>query len=223
MIGRSALLVGATGLVGGHCLDLLLADEAYDHVRTLGRRGVERRDPKLEQHAVDFERPADYAPVASAEDVFCCLGTTIQAAGSRAAFRRVDFEYPLGVAEAAARNGAEQFLLVSSIGADPRSRFLYTRTKGELERAVAELPFAAVHIFRPSLLLGRRREHRAGERIAQALFAATSAVWVGPLRPYRGIEARAVARAMVAVAKRRASGAHVYASDEIALLAASGE
>ena len=117
---RTALLLGATGLVGGHCLDLLLADAAYDAVVTLGRRPLGRSHPKLTHHVVDFDRLAEAASLIEARDVFCCLGTTMKKAGSKEAFRKVDYEYPVAAARIAAANGAEQYLLISALGAGTR-------------------------------------------------------------------------------------------------------
>lgn len=215
---RSALLLGATGLVGGHCLDLLLDDPAYGSVLFLGRRPLPREHPKLRQEVIDFDRLRDHADRVRGQDVFCCLGTTIRKAGSREAFRRVDLEYPRGVAEIAARTGAERFLLVSAMGADPRSRVFYNRVKGEAEEAVRTLPFKEVVILRPSLLLGERPEHRPGEELAQRVLAPLSGLMVGPLRRYRPVEARVVARAMVRLAKGGARGVRVVESDEVQAL-----
>ncbi|HEX7243690.1 MAG TPA: oxidoreductase [Longimicrobiaceae bacterium] len=214
---RTALLLGATGLVGGHCLDLLLADDAYGHVTVVGRRPVSREHPKLRQHTVDFDRLADSAALFDdARDVFCCLGTTIRAAGSREAFRRVDLEYPREAAELASRAGAERFLLVSAMGADPGSRVFYNRVKGEAEEAVRALPFREVVILRPSLLMGERTERRPAEALAQRMMGPLSFLLSGPLLKYRPVEGRTVARAMVRLAKAGGTGARVVESDEIA-------
>ncbi|HEV2147986.1 MAG TPA: NAD(P)H-binding protein [Longimicrobiaceae bacterium] len=218
MEARSALLLGATGLVGGHLLDLLLEDPAYGSVTTLGRRPVPREHPRLRQETVDFARLRDFAERIRAQDVFCSLGTTIRAAGSREAFRRVDLDYPRAVAEAAARNGAERFLLVSALGADTGSSLFYNRVKGEAEEAVRTLPFQEVVILRPALLLGERGEHRPGEELAQRLMPKLSRFLVGPLRKYRPVEARAVAAAMVRLAKAGGRGVRVVESDAIQAL-----
>lgn len=215
---RSALLLGATGLVGGHVLDLLLDDPAYGGVRVLGRRPVPREHPELRQETVDFDRLRDCAELVRAQDVFCCLGTTIRAAGSREAFRRVDLDYPRAVAEAAARNGAERFLLVSAMGADAGSSIFYNRVKGEAEDAVRTLPFQEVVILRPSLLLGERAEHRPGEALAQRVMPRLSPLMRGPLRRYRPVHAAAVARAMVRLAKAGGRGVRVVESDAIEAL-----
>jgi len=219
MNDRTALLLGATGLVGGHCLNFLLNDESYGRVSVLGRRPLEREHPKLEQHLVDFDRLEDSAELIRAQDVFCCLGTTIRKAGSQEAFRRVDFEYPLQSARIAARQETERFLIVTAIGADPGSRIFYNRVKGEVEEAVRALPFESLVILRPSLLLGEREEMRPGERLAEPAMRALSPLMLGPARKYRPIEARKVAAAMVRLAKEGRQGVRIVESDEIARIA----
>jgi uncharacterized protein YbjT (DUF2867 family) len=212
---RTALLLGATGLVGGHCLDLLLNDAAYSKVLTLGRRLLAREHQKLEHHVIDFERLTEFASLISAQDVFCCLGTTIKKAGSKENFRRVDFTYQYEVARLASQQRAEQLLLISSLGADARSSIFYNRVKGELEDAVSKLAFDGVHIFRPSLLLGERAEFRLGERVAELPMRYVSFLMVGPLRKYRPVTARAVALAMLKIAKEHPAGVNIFESDRI--------
>jgi uncharacterized protein YbjT (DUF2867 family) len=216
---RTALLAGATGLVGGHCLDLLLHDDAYGQVTVLGRRELGTTHRKLVQRVVDFDRLAELDDVPRVDDVFCCLGTTMKQAGSEEAFRRVDFTYVYELVRLASRHRAGQFLLVSALGANRQSRVFYNRVKGEVEEAVRKLPFDGVHIFRPSLLLGDRRESRPGERLAILAGRALGFVFIGPLGRYRPIAARAVAAAMVRIAKEAARGVHVYESDRIRALA----
>lgn len=216
---RTALLFGATGLVGGHCLDLLLRDEAYGKVITPGRRKLALTHPKLEQHVIDFARLTEYSHVMSAQDVFCCLGTTIKKAGSQEAFRQIDFTYPHEIAQLAHRNGASQFLLVSSLGADQNSSIFYNRVKGETEAAISRIPFDSVQIFRPSLLLGEREEFRRGEQLAEKAANIFSFLFVGPLKKYRPIHARAVSSAMVRVAKEQPSGVNFFESEKVHALA----
>ncbi len=212
MARRTALIAGATGLVGGHLLRLLLADDAYQKVTILARRGLPLTNPKLQQRLIDFDHLADLdAP--KVDDVFCCLGTTIKKAGSQEAFRKVDFGYVEALARVAARAGAKQFLLVSAIGADAKSRVFYSRVKGETEAAVQAGGFAGTHIFQPSLLLGDRAESRPMERLSILVGGPLGFVFAGPLRRYRPIPAETVAAAMLKVAKKARPGAHVYTYD----------
>jgi uncharacterized protein YbjT (DUF2867 family) len=150
-----------------------------------------------------------------ADDIFCCLGTTIRVAGSQEAFRKVDFTYTIQVGAIGVKNGAEQLLLVSALGADLRSRIFYNRVKGEIEEAVCKLPYEGVQIFRPSLLLGDRKEFRLGEKIGEVGMKTFSFAMAGPFKKYRPIEAGVVAQAMVSVARENRAGINVYESDKI--------
>lgn len=204
--------------MGGHCLPLLL--DRYDAVVALGRRTLALEHPKLRQAMVDF--PAlTAADLPSEADVFCALGTTIRKAGSQEAFRRVDFEYPCRLAEAARAAGARQLALVSSIGADARSGNFYLKVKGETEDAIAALGFPALHVFQPSILDGDRAEARPGERVGLVLTRLVGPVLLGGLARYRATPADAVARAMTAATRAAAPGRHVYRYPEIVRLAAT--
>ena len=208
---KSAIVAGATGLVGSRLVAVLLADPDYDTIHALVRHPLGIVNAKLREHPVDYGRLAEMdLPVA--DDVFCCLGTTIRIAGSQEAFREVDYVYPLAVARAAQLQGAKQFLFVSAMGADARSSVFYSRVKGELETAIAALGYRAAIAFRPSLLAGDRREHRLGERMA--LMVLQPLRWLVP-RKYRPVADEAVARAMVAFAGRDLAGFHVVPSDAI--------
>jgi uncharacterized protein YbjT (DUF2867 family) len=213
---KTALVAGASGLVGSACLARLLGDSAYERVVALVRRPLPYSDPKLEQHTIDFDRLGALGQTFPAStDVFCCLGTTMKQAGSEAAFRQVDFTYVVGLAAQALEHGARQFLLVSSLGANPNSAFFYNRVKGETEAAVAALPFEGRQIFRPSILLGERAEHRPGERAGIAAMTGASFLLVGPLRKYRPIAAATVAAAMVRVSLRAPRGVNIFESNDI--------
>ena len=217
---RTAVLLGATGLTGRHLLRLLATDGRWGRVVTPVRRPVPRLGPRHEPVVVDFERLADHADALRGDAVFCALGTTIKDAGSEAAFRRVDLDYPFEAAQLAHSEGASQFLLVSSIGADAGSRIFYNRTKGEVERAVAQVGFESVSLFRPSLLTGARERTRPLEVAFGAAFALAGPLLVGPLRKYRATPPDLLALAMVAVAAERPGGVHVYEADALPALAA---
>ncbi len=215
---RQAILAGATGLVGRECLRLAL--EQYDSVTALVRRPLKMTHPRLIAREIDFDRLGTIE-IPRGAHVYCALGTTIKKAGSEAAFRRVDFDFPRMLAERAAAAGDARFMLVSSVGASSKSTNFYLRVKGELEDAVRAMTFESVHIFRPSILIGDREERRTGERIGIALASATAFLLAGPLRKYRGIPAATVAAAMVAAAEKEAHGCFVYHYDEIVELAAA--
>lgn len=198
MSGRIALLAGGTGLVGSACLQALFRHPEYEKVYLLTRRSIpELTHPKLSQCVVDFDKP-DALKLPASTDVFCALGTTIRKAGSQAAFRHVDFEIPLAIARLSLQNGARNFVLCSSVGADPASGNFYLRTKGELEQALRALPFQGLRIFRPSILVGNRPESRPGESFGVAVGRMLKFIMLGPLRRYRPVTTEEVGRAMVA-------------------------
>lgn len=213
---KTALIAGASGLIGQQLLPLLLASARYGRVIALVRTPLPLKHEKLEQLVVDFERLADYGPQLVADDMFCCLGTTMRQAGSRAAFYQVDFTYVVELARLAAANFGGQLLVVSSLGADAQAWSYYLRVKGEMEGAVCQTSFHAVHIFRPSLLLGHRATPHPNERLATTLLAALKPLLIGPLRPYRAIGADTVARAMLRAAEDDGGGIRTHRSDAIA-------
>lgn len=207
---KSILLLGATGLVGSHCLRLLASDQAFDRVVVLTRRPlpVEQIFGSVEPHVVDFDKLAGQSSLFRVDQIMCALGTTIREAGSQERFRLVDYEYPLAAAQLGLAQGATHYLLVSSIGADARSRAFYTRVKGELESALLALHYRSVTIARPSLLLGPRAEHRLGEQIAKRL------AFLMPGN-YKPVPAHAVAAALVRAAKEDAPGRRIIESRDI--------
>jgi uncharacterized protein YbjT (DUF2867 family) len=209
---------GASGLVGGELLDLLLR-ETEAAVTSWGRRGTGVRHPRLEERIGD---PASWvtAQTPSADTAFCALGTTLRRAGSRAAFRAVDHDLVVEAARLARRAGARHFLLVSALGADPESRVFYNRVKGDAEASVRGTGFEAVTVLRPSLLLGERAESRPAEAVAGALAGLASPLLRGPLRRYRPVRARVVARAMLRAAGESTGGCRVIEAEEVARLGA---
>jgi uncharacterized protein YbjT (DUF2867 family) len=217
---RSALVLGATGLVGGHLLDRLLRDPGLVEVRVLARRSTGRAAPRLREQLAPLEEMERHAGLFAAADVYCCLGTTLRAAGSREAFRRVDLDAVARAAALAAAGGARHFLLVSAAGAARSSRFFYNRVKGEAEEAVAASGVPAVSIVRPSLLLGGRGESRPMEALAQRLFGALAPLMAGPLRRARPVPADAVARALHRLAAVPRPGVRRVENEEIFALAA---
>jgi uncharacterized protein YbjT (DUF2867 family) len=215
-MSKVAVIAGATGLIGGECLRLLL--DRYDSVTSLVRKSTGFEHPKLIERRIDFER-LDTVEVPRGAHVYCALGSTIKKAGSEAAFRRVDFDYPKMLAGRAAAAGGARFVLVSSVGANKASQSFYLRVKGELEEAVAAMPLEAALFFRPGILIGDRLEKRTGETIGIAVARALAFALVGPLRKYRAIPAGTVAAGMVSAATSDVRGVHVYHYDDILRLA----
>lgn len=212
----TAWIAGASGLVGGELLRLLLDAPEYDRVVALGRRPLEINHPKLVSLTVDFAALEKKTTDLGGDDAFCCLGTTIKDAGSREAFRAVDHAAVLAFAWAAQRGGAKRFFLVSALGADVQSRVFYSRVKGETEAALQVLGFGTLGIFQPGLLLGKRARFRLGERVAEAMLWLAEPLLLGRLRKYRAIEAATVARAMLRCSfGQPGQGLLVFRSDEI--------
>ncbi len=210
---KTALVFGATGLIGGYLVKFLLVNDAYEKVITFGRRAIDIEHPKLEHHLVDFDDPTSFRELISGDDLFCCLGTTMKQAGSKEAFFKVDFIYAYEISKIAKQNGVNQFLLVSSVGADSNSLFFYSKVKGQLEEAIQKIDFWGLHIFRPSVLLGERPENRWGEEIAGKIGKFIDSFTGGLLTRYRPIEADVVAKAMINAAQGLKGGIHFYASE----------
>lgn len=206
---RTALIAGATGLVGSALLDLLLTDDRWDTVVSVGRRPVDRADPQLQQLVVDFATLGELPP---ADDVFSCLGTTIKVAGSQPAFAAVDHDAVVALAAAAHRGGAERFLHVTALGASPTSRIFYNRVKGETERDVAASGIPTTVAFRPSMIDGKREvQDRPGESIGLVAMRALGPV-LGRFRPNRATD---IAAAMVAEAASTSTGHRVVEAGSI--------
>jgi uncharacterized protein YbjT (DUF2867 family) len=201
-MARSALIAGYTGLVGRHLLAQLLREGRYERVITVGRRLPEPSHPRLVSIQTELGDLSRHTAALAADDVYCCLGTTMRAAGSRAAFERVDYHMVVDLARVAHAAGARRFFLVSALSASPRSPVFYSRVKGRAEQAVGEVGYNTLHILRPSLLLGERSEHRLGEALAQKLLPLLDRLLPGPLAKYRAVRASEVAAAMLRLAAR---------------------
>ena len=208
---RTAIVTGHTGLVGRHLLDGLLGDSRYSRVIALGRRAPAATHAKLENVQTDFSDLKKLRAQLTADDAYCCLGTTLRAAGSKAAFERVDYHMVVDFARAAHAAGAKRFFLVSSLSANPRSPIFYSRVKGRTEQSLGEVGFETVHILRPSLLLGERgQEQRTGEEIAQKLSPVFNALLLGPLSKYRAVRGEEVAAALITLSHRADRGSFVH-------------
>lgn len=202
-MGKTALIIGATGLVGQHLLIQLLEHPEFQKVRVFGRRTTGIVHPKLEEEIIDFDQPESWKSLVQGDVVFSTLGTTIKTAKTKENQYRVDFTYQYEFAKAAAENGVSTYLLVSSMGADPKSSVFYSRMKGELEDAVAKLPFQKLFIIRPSILDGDRQEKRAGEKVGLIL---SRFVTKFILKAYRPTPVDVLAAKMIRLSLEEVSG-----------------
>lgn len=214
-MGKTAIILGASGLVGNEVLKLLLLDINLEQIKVFVRKPLSVEHPKLEQIIVDFDAIDNYAHLIKGDVFFCCIGTTIKTAGSKDAFLKVDYTYPLSFAKIAKQNGLEKFLLISSIGADKTSSNFYLKVKGDIEVALEKIKFESLVILRPSMLLGDRKEFRFGESAGKIFMKLFSFVFIGNLKKYKAVEASAVAKAMVQLSKAEFKGLNVFLSDDL--------
>lgn len=209
---KTALVIGGTGLIGKQLLELLLKDDRYTSVKAVTRKPVPTQNSKLENIVVDFNQLSDYADQFIVDVVFCCLGTTMKQAGSKEAFRKVDFKYPLEMAMLTKSKGAQKYFLVSALGANENSSIYYNKIKGEVEGAIIKVEFQSLHILRPSLLLGPRTEQRSGEDAAKVFYKIFN--FLIPTK-YKAIESIKVARAMIHFDKEDEVGVRFHESVDL--------
>ncbi|MEW5843030.1 MAG: NAD(P)H-binding protein [Bacteroidota bacterium] len=212
---KTAIVIGATGLIGRQLVSKLLDDNRYEIVKTFVRRSSGVHNAKLQEHVIDFDRIEEWKNEITGDELFSALGTTIKQVGSKEAQYKIDYTYQFEVAKAALENNVQSYILVSSYGADSKSKNFYLRIKGELEEAISILQFEKTIIFQPSLLLGERKEKRTGETIA-AFFSVPLTKIIPLLKKYMPIEAATVAQAMINSAnEQRDDKLTRYTLDEI--------
>jgi uncharacterized protein YbjT (DUF2867 family) len=210
-----AIIAGATGLIGNNLLHQLLDHPDYTKVTVIVRKEIPMQHAKLEQLVVDFDHLDNHQEHIKGDVVFCALGTTKSKTPDQEQYRKIDYQYPLDIAFIAQQNGASQYHLVSALGASEKSSIFYSRLKGEVERDLKSIPFKAVHIYRPSLLDGERKEHRSAEGIMIGLMRILNPLLIGGLKKYRSIKIEKVASAMLKQSLKPLDGIFIYDSDEI--------
>lgn len=206
------MVIGATGLVGSELLKILTKSDHYQTVHVISRRPIKIVHPKINYHVSDFEKMDQIEIDDEIDDAFCTLGTTMKKAGSREAFKKVDYKFIVSFAKKAKELGASNFVVVSSMGAKPSSSFFYNRVKGETEEALKEIVFKRLVILRPSLLLGERKEKRFGETFAETIM--TTFDFMIPAK-YKAIPVENVATKMFHSALENGTGISIYESDQI--------
>jgi uncharacterized protein YbjT (DUF2867 family) len=211
-MGKTALIAGSTGLIGGQLLDLLIADETYSKIIAISRKPLSNSNPKLTNVVCELPQLENHSCELKADDIFCCLGTTMNKAKSKTAFRAVDFDAPLALAKITKAKGATKFLLVSALGANKKSGIFYNQVKGEIEEAIQQVGFKSYHILRPSLLVGPRTEQRSGEDAAKIFYKLFG--WLIP-KKYQAIESIKVAKAMISLAQNGEDGSFIHESSSL--------
>ncbi len=197
---KTAIVIGSTGLVGRQLVQLLINDNAFSVVKVFARRSLGIKHPKLTEVLCDFDHLEEVESKVNGDVLFSCMGTTLKQAGGKKQQFKVDFTYQYDFARIASNNGVKQYVLVSSMSANPKSNFFYLRMKGELEEAIKQLPFKGIHIIQPSGLIGERENNRKREQIGIKVTDAIISV-LPFLRKYRGIPAQIVVKAMVNLSK----------------------
>lgn len=207
---KTALVIGSSGLVGNHVVKILLKNNHYSQIKTVVRTSNETSHPKLEQIVFDFDKP-DISKI-EADDIYCCIGTTIKKAGSKEAFKKVDYEYPITIAQAAYNNGSKRFAIITAHGSNVNSKIFYNKVKGEVEHEITKIPFQTIIILRPSILLGKRKEFRLAEKIGKIV--STALIWLlpGNIKP---IKASKVANMMVTEMVKEQTGRFIIESKQM--------
>ena len=211
---KTALLFGASGLVGSHVLSQLISNNNYSKIKLFVRSSIDISDPKIEIIQTDFNNLENHREDIKGDDCFFCIGTTKQNSPDKSEYRRVELEVPKQIAQIAKSNSVNSFVFVSSGYADPKSSGDYLKFKGEVEEELKRLNFPKLGIMRPSFLLGDRKEKRVGEKIGIFVFKLLSPLFLGPLKKMKPIHSATVAKAMIAITQNDSSQT-IFESNEI--------
>lgn len=195
--GKTAIVLGATGLVGGTLLDLLFKDERYSKVKVFSRRKLDENHSKLETHIGDLFQLEKFNPPFEGDEVFCCVGSTQAKTPDLEVYKKVDFGIPMTTAQLCKQKRIKTLIVISAMGADPKSSLFYNRIKGEMEEAVLAEKIEKTHFVQPALIGGKRDEKRPGESFFKGLLTLIDFLMVGPLKKYKIIMPETIAKAML--------------------------
>ncbi len=215
---KTAIILGATGLTGGILLQKLIQDDRYDNIKLFSRKSTGISHPKIEEHLIDMLQLRDHAEAFTADEVFCCIGTTASKTSDKELYHNIDYGIPVSAARLCKTNKIPIFVVISALGADLNSRVFYNRTKGEMEEAVLEFDIPKTHILQPSLIGGKRDEKRPGEYFFKILMKVFNPLLIGPFKKYRTINPETIVSTMVWLANHEFDEKRIV-SDEISEIA----
>jgi len=199
-MGKTAIILGATGLTGGLLLKKLLDDVRYDQIKIFSRKSIDFRHPKIKEYLGDILDLNSFENNFKADEVFCCIGTTAKKTSDKNLYKRIDIGIPVTATKLCKKNKIDTFIVMSSLGANSKSKVFYNRIKGEMEEAVLKEGVLNTYILRPSIILGNRNENRLGEDIGKIMMRSFQFLMIGKIRKYRPIEADKIARTMIYLA-----------------------
>jgi len=215
IMGKTAIILGATGLVGGIVLQKLIEDEAYTAIKLFSRNKIEGLPIKVKQFLGNILQLENFEKDFEADEVFCCIGTTAKKTSDKTVYKAIDYGIPVTAAKLSKRNNIPTFMVVSAMGANARSNIFYNKTKGEMERDVLLRKIINTYVLQPSIIGGNRKETRIGEKIGLFIFKIIQPLFIGKLQNYKIIEAEEIAQAMVNLANSKNSKEKIITSNTI--------
>jgi len=215
IMGKTAIILGATGLVGGIVLQKLIEDEAYTAIKLFSRNKIEGLPIKVKQFLGNILQLENFEKDFEADEVFCCIGTTAKKTSDKTVYKAIDYGIPVTAAKLSKRNNIPTFMVVSAMGANARSNIFYNKTKGEMERDVLLQKIINTYVLQPSIIGGNRKETRIGEKIGLFIFKIIQPLFIGKLQNYKIIEAEEIAQAMVNLANSKNSKEKIITSNTI--------
>lgn len=214
-MGKSAIILGASGLTGSILLEKLLNDDRYETIKLFSRKEINGLPSKVVQYTGNLLELATFKAEFKADEVFCCIGTTAKKTPDKTAYKAIDYGIPVAAAKLSKENGINTFIVVSALGANANSSIFYNRTKGEMEQGILSEKIEKTHILQPSIIGGNRNEQRIGEKIGLVVFKLLQPLFIGKLKKYRITEAEHIAQTMVSLANSKTSTEIIITSDKI--------
>lgn len=215
---KTAIILGASGLTGGYILEKLISDDRYDTIKLFSRSKIENVPEKVEQYIGDLLKLEDFKSDFTADEIYCCIGTTQKKTPDKTLYKKIDYGIPVAASKLAKANHIDTFIVMSSMGANKNSGSFYTRTKGEMEYDVRQQNINNTFILRPTLIGGERDEKRILEKIGLTLFKVIQPLLIGPLENYKIVHAETIARAMIKLANTKQQNEVIITSKQIQTL-----